>query len=810
MKTTPATTRRAVTLFVIVATFMAGYAGVALAHAIGNFTINHFARIEVGRERVAIRFIVDMAEIPALQELQLADSDGDGTTSGAELDNYLARVAPQLASNLLLTVDDAKLTLKPLARTISTPDGNGGLPTLRIECDYEAMLPSAASTRTRQLRFENNNHRERIGWHEIVVGGAAGVAVFDTDAHSTGVTDELKAYPEQLNIAPLDERAARLSFKNGEAPAGAALLAARDTPTTPAAGGNQSEPGSARTLPGDNDSAAAGMLAKSRDRLTELINVKEITPLVALLGLLIAAGLGALHALSPGHGKTVVGAYLVGTRGTPRHAAFLGLTVTVTHTLGVFALGLVTLFAANYVNPERLMPVLALVSGGIVLVIGLSLFVRRLRAALAAKTGGHADHSHAHGGHRHAHDDHHAHDHDHAHSHDHDSTDHAHGHAHAGAFEHSHGGSTHTHMPPGADGSPVTWRSLLALGISGGLLPCPSALVVLLAAITLGRIGYGLALVVAFSIGLAATLTTIGLMFVYAGRFIERPMRASGLTRVLPVLSAAVIACLGGYLCYEALADVGMNLKGGLALLTFAPLSTSTASVLGFGFALGLKHAVEADHLAAVSTIVSERKSLLSSSLVGGLWGVGHTISLLIAGIAVVLLNLRIGERTALGLEFVVALMLIALGINALRKLARGGKLHFHPHAHGTHAHVHPHLHDHAAHDAQPDTHHGLKFGARPLLIGMIHGMAGSAALMLLVLTTISSPATALLYITIFGVGSIGGMMLMSALVGLPVYLAKNRFARANWMVRGLAGVFSLCFGLFMVYEIGFVDGLFR
>ncbi|HEY0100693.1 MAG TPA: hypothetical protein VGB76_17235, partial [Pyrinomonadaceae bacterium] len=196
--------------------------------------------------------------------------------------------------------------------------------------------------------------------------------------------------------------------------------------------------------------------------------------------------------------------------------------------------------------------------------------------------------------------------------------------------------------------------------------------------------------------------------------------------------------------------------------------SLTITSVLAFGFVLGLKHAVEADHLAAVSTIVSERKSLLSSSLVGGLWGVGHTISLLVVGLAVILFQFEISARTAQALEFCVGLMLVALGANALRKLKRGGHLHLHMHQHGTRQHVHPHIHD-GAPEADSHTHHGLRLSARPLLVGMVHGLAGSASLMLLVLSTISSPPVELLFILIFGVGSIGGMMLMSALVGLPV-----------------------------------------
>ena len=234
----------------------------------------------------------------------------------------------------------------------------------------------------------------------------------------------------------------------------------------------------------------------------------------------------------------------------------------------------------------------------------------------------------------------------------------------------------------------------------------------------------------------------------------------------------------------------------------------SAVPVLVFGFVLGLKHAVEADHLAAVSTIVSERKSIWVSSLVGGLWGLGHTISLLVAGVAVILFHFEIGERAEHALEFVVGLMLVALGLNALRRLARGGHFHLHVHEHSGREHIHPHFHE-GAHEREPHTHHGLRLGPRPLVVGMIHGLAGSAALTLLVLSTIPSPVVGLLYLIIFGIGSAGGMMLMSALFGLPAYLTARRFTRANLAVRGLAGLFSLCLGLFTVYQIGYVGGLF-
>ncbi|MCA1613264.1 MAG: hypothetical protein LC800_03715 [Acidobacteria bacterium] len=577
-------------------------------------------------------------------------------------------------------------------------------------------------------------------------------------------------------MAPLDERAAELSWTGGAPPAGAAALRTRDGR---AAGGGQ-----------------------TRDRFAELIAVRELTPLVALLGLFVAAGLGAIHAFSPGHGKTVVGAYLVGSRGTAKHAAFLGLTVTVTHTAGVFALGLVTLFAAQYVVPERLFPVLGFASGAIVLVIGLSLFAKRLRAAL-----GLAPHAHAHA------DDHQHHEHDHAH-------DGAHAHDAAGLV-HSHGGREHSHLPPGADGAPVTWRNLLALGVAGGLLPCPSALVVLLAAIAAGRVAYGLALVVAFSVGLAATLTAVGLAFVYAARFVKRPSADSWALKALPIASALVIAGLGAAICYEALGQSGVELST-LAGKLFAGGGETGASlasygaltVLGLGLVFGLKHATEVDHVVAVSTIVSEHRSVMRAALVGGLWGAGHTVSLVAVGVVVLALRVAIPEWIAGGLEFGVALMIIALGVAAVARALRGrADAHIHRHSHGAGPHVHLHFHEsEAAHAgaAAPHTHtHAVsRIGFKPVLVGAMHGLAGSAALTLLVLTQIESPAVGLLYLALFGVGSVVGMLLMSGLVGLPFALASRRVTGVSYGLQTLAGGASIAFGLWYAYQTGIASGL--
>jgi high-affinity nickel permease len=245
-------------------------------------------------------------------------------------------------------------------------------------------------------------------------------------------------------------------------------------------------------------------------------------------------------------------------------------------------------------------------------------------------------------------------------------------------------------------------------------------------------------------------------------------------------------------------------------------------TIVTLGFVLGLKHALDADHLIAVSTIVSERKGFFSSSLVGAMWGIGHTISLLLVGCFVIALQFQIPDRVALMMEFAVATMLILLGLNVLWKLYRGEMIHVHIHEHHGHKHVHPHIHPfNSAHQHSEDaTHHQspsllerllkhINKSKRSILIGMVHGMAGSAGLMLIVLATIKSAQLALLYVAVFGVGSIGGMMMMSTVIGLPFMLTASTSLTLNKIVRGIAGITSVAFGVFLAWQIGVVDGLF-
>ena len=255
--------------------------------------------------------------------------------------------------------------------------------------------------------------------------------------------------------------------------------------------------------------------------LARLLHQPTLSTGWVLLGILVACGLGALHALSPGHGKTIVAAYLVGSRGTMRHAIFLGAVVTFTHTFSVFMLGIGTLLLSNYVVPDKIIPWLGAISGFSIVAIGAWLLYQRLNAL--------AGHSHGHHPHDHTHDHGHTHGHDHGHSHDH---------------EHSHGPThSHSHVPAGE----VTVKTLLALGVSGGLVPCPTAMVLLLSAIALGRIGLGLVLLTAFSVGLAGVLMAIGMMVLYAKHWLPDPAKTSRhpLFRLVPVASAFVIVCVG-------------------------------------------------------------------------------------------------------------------------------------------------------------------------------------------------------------------------------------------------------------------------
>ncbi len=272
--------------------------------------------------------------------------------------------------------------------------------------------------------------------------------------------------------------------------------------------------------------------AQQTDALTRLLHQQQLTPWMIAAAVGIAFVLGAAHALTPGHGKTIVAAYLVGSRGTLKHAAFLGAMVTFTHTVTVFVLGLATLFLFQYVVPQKVTQVLGAISGLSIVAIGGWMLSKRLRRA-GHMHSHHHDHEHEHE-HSHVHE--HSHDHSHSHDHAHEQHHHDHGHEHT----HSHGPGGHTHMP-----DEISWSGLVALGASGGLVPCETALILLLTAIALRRVGLGLLLLVSFSLGLALVLMAIGVLVIYAKNLLPSSSGGNPFFRWMPVASAAVVMLLG-------------------------------------------------------------------------------------------------------------------------------------------------------------------------------------------------------------------------------------------------------------------------
>ncbi|HSL41982.1 MAG TPA: sulfite exporter TauE/SafE family protein [Anaerolineales bacterium] len=518
-------------LFTVILTLLLCFLFVpaVFAHPLGNFTVNHYAGLHISRDVIVIDYVMDMAEIPAFQEIELLDANGNLQPDPAEAASYPAVRCASLQPSLNLSVNHQSAALSLVSSSVEFPAGVGGLPTMRLTCEFQAHVDITENATV--LAFQNKVFADRLGWQEIVII-PDGVTVRG-DYSSNSLSDRLTDYPEDLLTSPPEQREVAVEIT---------------------ALGSPMQSQSAVSVDGSKSS-----LSDRNDAFTRLILLEDLTLPTLLLALAVALIWGAAHALTPGHGKTIVGAYLVGSRGTMKHALYLGLTTTITHTLGVFALGLVTLFAAQYIVPETLYPWMSLLSGLLVIGIGINLLITRFRAAGLGFPNLKADLSprayspvfqHMHveeAGHSHQYILTKAHTHA-------DGRSHSHGHAHHHDHDHDH--ADHSHLPPGADGSPVTWRSLLALGVSGGLIPCPSALVVMLGAIALNKIAFGLVLVLAFSLGLAGALTAIGMLFIYAGRLFARFPSQGWVIRLLPVLSALFVSAIGAAIIWKALGEI--------------------------------------------------------------------------------------------------------------------------------------------------------------------------------------------------------------------------------------------------------------
>jgi len=473
---------------VATALLLAAAAGIGLvamappadAHPLGNFSVNHLSQVSISEDRADVHYVLDQAEIPTFQETRRYDSDGSGEIDGAERAPFLERKLDEIARELELVVDGREVPLSaPRDATLAFPPGQGGLVLTRVEASFVAELPADAG----RVELRDDTYGGRVGWKAIQVLPGAGTAVRST-VPATDPTDGLRAYPEDLLSSPADVREARFVVRDG----------------------------SGTVVAPDGPDAEGATTDRALDGFAGALTSGDTEGLLIVFLLAAAFGWGALHALSPGHGKAMVAGYLVGSRGTPRDAAILGLTVTATHTVSVFALGLVTLLAAQYVVPEDIYPWLSVVSGLMVVAIGLAVMRSRFLRWRALRRV--AD--------------------DHAHRHD-----------------HHHAGD-----------APITTRSLLALGVSGGLIPCPSALVVLIGAISQHRVGLGMVLILAFSLGLAATLTVVGLAVLHGGRLVarlrpERRLLGGRLVGAVPALSATLIVLAGGLITLRALPALG-------------------------------------------------------------------------------------------------------------------------------------------------------------------------------------------------------------------------------------------------------------
>jgi len=453
----------------------------ASAHPLGNFTVNVYTGVAVVPGQLHVLRVLDMAEIPTFQEMPNIDTNGDGTADGAERAAWAAREAPGFGRAVTITVNGRPVQLAVATAAMRFRPGQAGLPILRLVATYTAPAPRAG-----RVAVSEHAYADRIGWREITAVGANGEAVAGSTVPTRSVSDTLLVYPTALLSSPLRVTRATFSFAPGVQAGGA-----------PAPAGVASSDGQ---RPGVIGGSFANLVDRSGRSL----------PVVGLC-LLLAMGFGALHAVAPGHGKTIMAAYLVGAGGKVRQALTGGVAISLMHTTSVLAIGGVVLWAQRFIPPERIYPWLGLVSGIVVVGLGAVLLVVRTRGRRAGH--GHTDHDHA--------------EQEHAHPHSHD----------------------HTVLDPST--SLLSRKGLAALAISGGLLPSPTALVVLLASVALHRVAFGLALIVAFSVGLAAALTTVGVVAIRARDLFARRLKGR-LAGALPVGSAAVIFAAGAVLLARA------------------------------------------------------------------------------------------------------------------------------------------------------------------------------------------------------------------------------------------------------------------
>jgi len=556
-----------------VAVVLVGPVAAAMAHPLGNFTINHYAGVRIEPDRVLLDVVIDEAEIPAFQSRQAIDLNGDGDVSDLELWAGAETRCGELAPGLALTVDGgAPLSLLLEEAGLAFPLGASGLATLRLVCVFQAALPAAltADAPTR-ISFADSTRPDRLGWREVVVvGDGVAVSAVEGDLRGTSPSARLSTYPADLLARPLADAIVAV-----DAVADPTISApAFDVPDAESIGvaTPSTAPGaSASAGPAPSDAAVPGGIG---GELPTIFREANLTPIVLLLSIVTAAALGAGHALTPGHGKTLMAAYLVGTRGTSLHALGLGLSVSLSHTVGILVLAAIVVGAADVLPPDVVVRTAPLIAALSILAIGGWMLIGELRRrrSIAASMKAHAAAEHEHAAaaehehaaaaeHEHAAAAEHEHaaaaEHEHAGAHEHDHPhEHEQEHEHPAhdAGEHSHGGVRHSHLP--AAGSTITWRSLFVLGLAGGLIPSTSALLILLGSIAAGRAAFGFVLVVAFGLGMAGVMTGIGLVMVFARGRLDRLPGGGGLGRVrdaVPLVAAVLVFGFGVYLTAQAL-----------------------------------------------------------------------------------------------------------------------------------------------------------------------------------------------------------------------------------------------------------------
>ena len=519
--------------FMFALLFLATPAG---AHPLGNFTINHLTKITVTPGRASLRYVLDMAEIPTFSTLRAASSSG--SLDAPRLAAWGRTEATTLLPALHLQSGATPLALSIERVATRTRPGAGGLPTLYLVLDARATLPVTSS----RLTYRDDTFPGRIGWHDVVV------------APRTEPTHELSAYPSALIGSPRATTAVSLALRDG-------IVASVQTEET-----------------ADGTPAAASLPSAVRsNQLSDMLARGTSDWGFVALTFLVAIALGALHALEPGHGKTLLAVSLVGARATVKQAAILAAALTVAHTIGVLALGIAINLFKGYFVPEAIYPWITLGSGIVIAVIGARAVSRQI---LARQPLAH--------GHTHEHAALHPHEHAHVHrpgaersDHVHAGHDHAHG-SHAHSHEHDDLAHARSHAIPG--NAPLTFGGTVWAAMSGGVAPCPAALVVLLAALALNQVAYGIFVIVAFSFGLAVTLTGLGIAVVRGASFLQGRPQFERFALYGPLVSAVVISAIGAVMVGQGFAQQGMSISP-LAITAIVALA-----IVGYAFSHPFSH----------------------------------------------------------------------------------------------------------------------------------------------------------------------------------------------------------------------------